>query len=136
MTDKRFLLFKITVPLTAAALTVILISGVLCKNSNPFVSSGTSPLRNDSSIVDAVKQQEIFRKVYEINKNSVVYISTEQTVKMPQHPFFDDPFFRQFFGPEMKQPRTRKRTGLGTGFIISEDGISVPTTMLSRELKK
>lgn len=122
MRKKRFLLFGVTVPLTALAVSVIMISGVLCKNSGQFGTSGTSPLRSDSSVTDAVKAQEIFRKVYEINKNSVVYISTEQTVKTQQSPFFDDPFFRQFFGPGMKQPKTQKRTGLGTGFIISEDG--------------
>lgn len=54
MRKKRFFLFSLAVPLTAAAVTVILISGVLCKNSSPFSSSGTSPLRNDSSVTDAV----------------------------------------------------------------------------------
>ena len=122
MKKNRIFLFSIAVPLTALAVTLLLTSGVFCKNSSPFSSSGTSPLRNDSAVIDAVKAQEIFRKVYEINKNSVVYISTEQTVKMQQNPFFDDPFFREFFGPGMKQPKTQKRTGLGTGFIISDDG--------------
>ena len=67
--------------------------------------------------------QDAFRKIFEINKHRVVYISTEQTVKMPRNPFFDDPFFREFFGnPQPGQPQTQKRTGLGTGFILSGDG--------------
>jgi serine protease Do len=35
-------------------------------------------------------------------------------------PFFDDPFFRQFFGGDRTQ--TRKVKSLGSGFIISSDG--------------
>ncbi|NMA52671.1 MAG: PDZ domain-containing protein [Peptococcaceae bacterium] len=34
-------------------------------------------------------------------------------------PFFNDPFFRQFFGD---QPYTRKSDGMGSGFIVSADG--------------
>jgi serine protease Do len=74
---------------------------------------------------DAAKVQESFRRVFELNRNRVVYISTEQTVKMPRNPFFNDPFFREFFGrpaPGQQGMRTQKRTGLGTGFILSSDG--------------
>ena len=34
-------------------------------------------------------------------------------------PFFDDPFFRQFFGDQSYKQRVQ---GLGSGFIISDDG--------------
>jgi serine protease Do len=105
-----------------AVLSFILAAGVFCKDKDLFGSSKQSPLRNDGLVTDATKIQEAFKRVYEINKNSVVFISTEQTVKMPQNPFFNDPFFRDFFGQGNRQPKTQKRTGLGTGFIISEDG--------------
>lgn len=36
------------------------------------------------------------------------------------NPFFDDPFFRQFFGGD--RTTSRKVKGLGSGFIISPDG--------------
>ncbi|MCL5780327.1 MAG: trypsin-like peptidase domain-containing protein [Firmicutes bacterium] len=35
------------------------------------------------------------------------------------NPFFNDPFFRQFFGVS---PESRYQSGLGSGFIISKDG--------------
>lgn len=35
-------------------------------------------------------------------------------------PFFDDPFFRQFFGEEFSRKQLVR--GLGSGFIISDDG--------------
>ncbi|HPS86229.1 MAG TPA: trypsin-like peptidase domain-containing protein [Spirochaetota bacterium] len=122
MKQKKFVLAGVTTLLTLILLSMFLASGVLCKNKDTFGLAGQSPLRDDSSVADAVKVQDVFKKVFEINKNSVVFISTEQTVKMPQNPFFNDPFFRDFFGPEMKQPKSQKRAGLGTGFIVSEDG--------------
>lgn len=122
MRQKKVIFTGITAFFSLVLLSIFLVTGVFCKNKDSFGSSGPSPLRSDSSVADAVKVQDIFKKIYDINKNSVVFISTEQTVKMPQNPFFNDPFFRDFFGPEMKQQKTQKRTGLGTGFIISEDG--------------
>ena len=41
-------------------------------------------------------------------------------------PFFQDPFFRRFFGDEFfrehEMPRRRKEQSLGSGVIVSEDG--------------
>ena len=58
---------------------------------------------------------------------AVVKISTTVTVNVRRQndPFFNDPFFRQFFGPGFSEPRQRQETGLGSGFIISEDGYIV-----------
>ena len=39
-------------------------------------------------------------------------------------PFFNDPFFRHFFGdPRQFKPRERKERSLGSGVIISSDGL-------------
>ena len=120
---RRRLLFPVMVAAAVSALTVLLVTGVFCKGSGggSFGAPDTSPLRNDSVTLDSVKAQESFRKVWELNRDSVVYISTEQTVKNQRNPFMDDPFFKDFIPPEMKR-RQQKVTGLGTGFIISEDG--------------
>lgn len=50
---------------------------------------------------------------------AVVKISTRVTVRGTGNPFFDDPFFRQFFGAPSRQ---QQQEGLGSGFIISKDG--------------
>lgn len=82
-----------------------------------------SPLKDQSSTAKARDIQDTFRAIYELYKERVVFISTEQTVKIQPNPFFNDPFFREFFGiPNQRAPKTQKRTGLGTGFIISNDG--------------
>ncbi|HIJ59650.1 MAG TPA: DegQ family serine endoprotease [Nitrospirae bacterium] len=53
-------------------------------------------------------------------KRSVVNISTTKTVRQQNNPFFDDPFFRRFFGDGGQQKR--KVTNLGSGVIVSKDG--------------
>ncbi len=58
---------------------------------------------------------------------SVVRIDTERTVTTRQiDPFFDDPFFRRFFGdefPQQRSPMQQRLRGEGSGFIIDKSGI-------------
>jgi len=59
---------------------------------------------------------------------AVVTIRASRVSRAPQqHPFMDDPFFRDFFGDRMpqQQPRSQRQEGLGSGVIISEDGYIV-----------
>jgi len=56
---------------------------------------------------------------------AVVNISTAKVVTLQPHPFFDDPFFRQFFGDMIlgpNVPRKRVESSLGSGVIISRQG--------------
>ena len=61
-------------------------------------------------------------KVSEQVKPSIVNISTTRLIKAQRHPFFDDPFFRRFFGDESQRQQTRKVTNLGSGVIATSDG--------------
>ncbi len=107
-------------------LLLLFLYGASCYSKSGSVIFGSikeSPLKSSSDVARAGEVQDAFRKIFKINSERVVFISTEQTVKLPRHPFFDDPFFRDFFGaPQFRQAPTQKRTGLGTGFILSEDG--------------
>lgn len=91
------------------------------KNGALLGNSGESPIRKEMESAKAAEIQTAFRKIFNLYKDSVVYITTEQIVKI-KHPFFDDPILREFFGNGRREPQTQKRTGLGTGFIISDDG--------------
>ncbi|NEP18188.1 MAG: trypsin-like serine protease [Leptolyngbya sp. SIO4C1] len=54
---------------------------------------------------------------------AVVRIDASRTVSQRVPEAFNDPFFRQFFGDQMpNQPQERVERGVGSGFIISEDG--------------
>ena len=119
-------LFRISMTGLLSLFVVFFIQVASCYDkdgSSLFGSSVKSPLRGSGEVSDAVNVQNTFRKIFNINKERVVFISTEQTVKLPEHPFFRDPFFRDFFGREgSPKLRPQKRTGLGTGFILSDDG--------------
>lgn len=56
---------------------------------------------------------------------AVVRIDTERTVTRRIDPFFDDPFFRRFFGEDFVQrgPQKQLLQGQGSGFIIDKNGI-------------
>jgi Do/DeqQ family serine protease len=51
---------------------------------------------------------------------SVVHIYTSKEVRVPRHPFADDPIFRYFFGDRFGGPQ--RQSGLGSGVIVSADG--------------
>ena len=55
---------------------------------------------------------------------AVITIHSEMRVRAPQqYPFMDDPMFRQFFGDRLpQQTPQQRRSGLGSGVIISTDG--------------
>jgi serine protease Do len=55
---------------------------------------------------------------------AVVNISTMRTIKVQggTNPFFDDPFFRRFFGDQSRAPRERKSSNLGSGVIVDSQG--------------
>ncbi|MDA0228612.1 MAG: Do family serine endopeptidase [Proteobacteria bacterium] len=51
---------------------------------------------------------------------AVVNIATQGTVEVDRNPFFDDPFFRRFFGDQPhQQPRQRQTQSVGSGVIIN-----------------
>jgi Do/DeqQ family serine protease len=58
---------------------------------------------------------------------AVVNISALQIYRVERSPFFSDPFFRDFFGRDLpfRMPQEERKTSLGSGVILSPDGIVV-----------
>ena len=52
---------------------------------------------------------------------SVVNIFTSKDVKVPRHPFMDDPLFRRFFGDQLDGD-TQNSSSLGSGVIVGPEG--------------
>jgi serine protease Do len=74
-----------------------------------------------NAVMPVVSYADVVSKV----APAVVTIHSSMRVRQPQqYPFMDDPFFRRFFGqrgPE-QPPTERRREGLGSGVIVSQDG--------------
>ncbi|HET6370864.1 MAG TPA: DegQ family serine endoprotease [Nitrospiria bacterium] len=72
---------------------------------------------------------QVFVEISKRVTPAVVNISTTRVVKdggegFPLAPFFDDPFFKKFFGeePSRRPPRERKEQSLGSGVIVDQKG--------------
>ena len=64
-----------------------------------------------------------FAPVFKPALPAVVSIASWRTVKVPQMPFMNDPFFQQFFGGQLPRgPQQQRERGLGSGVIVSPDG--------------
>jgi Do/DeqQ family serine protease len=79
--------------------------------SNGAPGSSSAPVGSYADIVSRVSP-------------AVITIHSEMRVRAPQqYPFMEDPMFRQFFGDRMPQQMPeQRRSGLGSGVIISTDG--------------
>jgi serine protease Do len=83
----------------------------------------------DQGIDTLKKTSKAFSGIAKKVTPAVVAVKVEKTMtsnsEMSNSPF-DDEFFRRFFGPQFsprgQQPRSEKREGQGSGFIISADG--------------
>jgi len=74
-------------------------------------------------------EKNSFAGLVERVQPAVVTVRSERVTRAPQqHPFMDDPFFRDFFGQRgapQEQPRGQVQQGLGSGVVISADGYIV-----------
>ncbi len=96
----------------------------------------TSPLTartqiSSRSIATLSQLSDALAEVAGVATPSVVNIATTRVIKSGDETpfdFFDDPFFRRFFGdqfPHPNVPKERKEQSLGSGVIVSEDGYIV-----------
>lgn len=54
---------------------------------------------------------------------AVVRIDTEAVITRPNSPFFEDPFFQDFFGEQFRVPTQQRVAGQGSGFIVDGSGL-------------
>lgn len=120
---------KTKVTLIAIA-ALIMLSGVVIggvffskyffKNNNNLNTASFDKTQKNEQISQD-RQTAITRAIEKVSA-TIVGINVEE-VREVRDPFMNDPFFRQFFGETAPQKQTVR--GLGSGFIISEDGYIV-----------
>ncbi len=116
---------KITAVVVAVLLllTGVVIGGVLFtkfffKPSPGNLNTASLDKNQKNENISQDRQTAITRAIEKVS-NSIVGINVEE-VREVRDPFMNDPFFQQFFGQQAPQRQTVR--GLGSGFIISEDG--------------
>ncbi len=110
---------RVFVLTSGSVFTALLIVGM-------FAFLGSSANAQNQVPMNQLQQlSQTFRDVAQAVSPSVVYISTEQTVKanVPDQfgQLFGDDLFRHFFG-RPNQQQEYKQQALGSGFIVREDG--------------
>jgi Do/DeqQ family serine protease len=112
-----------SIPCLVALLTLILSSGCEKKDGVMFYESnrkGSAEAPVKTVPKDILATQQAFTTLVKQVTPSVVNISTISKKKLVQPLFQFSPFFHDFFDGE--QPRYRRDTSLGSGFIINSDG--------------
>ncbi len=110
-----------------AGLTVLAMVLALCGYLVLPEISLAAPKVSSKSIESLTKIGHAMAEVSASVKPAIVNISTTRTVKISggADPFFDDPFFRRFFGDNFgrqRPPKEQKSAALGSGVIVSSDG--------------
>ncbi|MFW6022531.1 MAG: S1C family serine protease [Halanaerobiaceae bacterium] len=97
------------------------------KTDNGKVQASETTMENSETVVPG---GNVFADIASRVDSGVVLVTAEIETQRSQQmeQFFNDPFFRYFFGdrhqiPEEQEPRTQE--GFGSGFIASEDGYIV-----------
>jgi serine protease Do len=116
-------------PLIAAASVVALglgafalsLSSAPARAPTPAVVNSHLATDRPSTVPQSMAQVQLtFAPVVKRIAPAVVNVYTRSVVQTPSNPFFNDPFFQQFFGGG--QMRQRVQQSLGSGVIVRGDG--------------
>jgi Do/DeqQ family serine protease len=112
MTKPPLCFLKFGFPLALAAVLLALATPAMCETQRVVPESRA-----------AIKQS--FAPVVKRAAPAVVNVYVSRRVKQVVSPFANDPFFSRLFGDNFGIPRERIQNSLGSGVIVSPDGVAV-----------
>lgn len=93
---------------------------------NPFfkkkITNTVVQVRETSDSATLKNVQNSFARAVSTAIPSVVNINTSIKIRYSPNPFFEDPFFRKFFGDQFNYQQEKQTSSLGSGVIFSKDG--------------
>jgi serine protease Do len=101
---------------------------ILSSNLGLFNNGQTQEIKISKESLDVLtKMNDALAELAAATKPAVVNITSQTTLHTQPfaNPFFDDPFFRDFFGDSLhnsNKSRKYKQTGLGSGVIVEKSG--------------
>ena len=131
MSAKQFVIAKGQTRVVLMLLTLVFFFGACNRNNSPGLRLASTsdpgvnnaPINNGAPGTSAAPVGSYADVVSRVSP-AVITIHSEMRVReAQQYPFMDDPMFRQFFGDRApQQVPEQRRSGLGSGVIISTDG--------------
>ena len=117
-----------------SSLSLVLLGGGIALGGNYLINSPESFAQEGLSENITAEQNEVAIAVPQnyvsdvVNRvgDSVVRIDASRKVATNVPAAFNDPFFKQFFGSQMPNiPSEQIQRGLGSGFVVSSDGLII-----------
>ncbi|MCX8070368.1 MAG: DegQ family serine endoprotease, partial [Thermodesulfovibrionales bacterium] len=106
----------------------LIVGLTISSNFNIQTKAHTEDVTISREAIDILtKTNQALSEVAMAVKPAVVNISSQRIIRGQGgiNPFFNDPFFRRFFGDEFRffdRPREHRQQGLGSGVIVDKDG--------------
>ena len=101
------------------------LSGLLAVLLVAFAAGSASAQQQRVVPESAPAMKQSFAPVVKRAAPAVINVYVSRKVKQIVSPFADDPFFRRLFGDNFGIPRERIQNSLGSGVLVSPDGLAV-----------
>ena len=112
---------------TSIALAGLTLTGLLVAANRPGIVALTTPAQAEQKAPPPSREaaQYSFAPIVRKAAPAVVNVYVRSRVQTAAPPFFDDPLFRRLFGDQFGEPSERIMSSLGSGVIVSAEGVVV-----------